>query len=84
MMNCLDINNKQFDHHYQKVPIVKQLKKYFGEIYLGGKKTITTDELFIIINIRTDCQTDTAEFEGFLNTILSEESLNNHRIYIKV
>ena len=31
---------------------MKELQKRFGEIYLGGKKTISTDNLFILGNIR--------------------------------
>ena len=52
--------------------IVKELQKCFGEIYLGGKKNITTDVLFIMENIRIDFHMDAAEFEGLLYTILSE------------
>ena len=50
---------------------VKELQKSFGNIYIGGKKNIATDILFIISNIRIDFQMDAAEFEGLLYTILS-------------
>ena len=51
--------------------IVKELQKCFGEIY-SGKKTIPTDVLFIMANIRIKFQMDAGEFEGLLYTILSE------------
>ena len=52
--------------------IVKELQKSFGEMYLGDKKTISSDELFIITNIKIDFQMDADEFEVLLYTILSE------------
>ena len=60
-----------FYHHYQNIMIVKELQKCFGEIY-SGKKTIPTDVLFIMANIRIKFQMDAGEFEGLLYTILSE------------
>ena len=54
-----------------------------GEIYLGGEKTIPTDMLFIIANIRIDFHMCVAEFEGLLYTIFSEEPLKNQRIHTK-
>ena len=36
MMNSLDKNNKDFSRNYQKIMIVKEIQKKFGEIYLGG------------------------------------------------
>ena len=56
--------------------IVKESQISFGEIYLG-KKTMTTYGLFIISNIRIDCQMDVAKFEGLFYTILSEEPFKN-------
>ena len=69
-MNCIDIKNKQFLCHNQKITIVKELQKMFGEMYLCGKKTISSDELFNITNIRIDFQMDSAEFEGLIYTIM--------------
>ena len=40
-------------------------------MYLGGKKKIVSDDLFIVQNTGLDCQTDAAEFEGLLYTKLS-------------
>ena len=36
MMNSLDKNIKYFYHHYQKITIMKELQKIFGEMYLEG------------------------------------------------
>ena len=83
MMSCLDKNNKHFAYRYQNIMIVKVLHKYFGEMYLRGKKIIRFDELFIITNIRIYCQMDVAEFEALLYTTLSEEPFKNQRINIK-
>ena len=52
----------------------------FGEIYIGEKKTISTDDFFILANIRINCQMDASEFEGLLYNMLSEETLVNHRL----
>ena len=60
--------------------IVRELQKSFGEIYLGGKKTRSTDLLFILENITTNCQMDASEFQGLLYTMLSEEPFANHRL----
>ena len=57
---------------------MKELQKCFGEIYL--EKKITTDSLFIILNIRINCHMAVAEFEGLLYTIFSEEPFNNQRM----
>ena len=40
-------------------------------MYLGGKKKIVSDDLFIFQNTGLDFQTDAAEFEGLLYTKLS-------------
>ena len=50
------------------------------EIYLGGKKTISTDMFFILANITTNCQMDASDFEGVLYTMLSEEPFSNHKL----
>ena len=60
IMIILDKTNRQCFHHFQNIMIMKELQKRFGEIYLGRKKTITTDVLFIIANIRIDFQMDAA------------------------
>ena len=46
--------------------IFRELQKQFGEIYLGEKKTISTDMFFIVANIKINCQMDTSEFEGMI------------------
>ena len=58
--------------------ILRELQKHFGEIYLGGLKTISTDMSLILENIKTNCQMDASEFEGVLYTMLSEETFANH------
>ena len=58
--------------------ISRELQKCFGEICLGGKKTISTDMIFILENITTNCQIDASEFEGMIYTMLSEEPFANH------
>ena len=57
----------------------RELQKRFGEIYLGGKKNISTDMFLIVENITTNCQMDAIEFEGMIYTMLSEEPFA-HRI----
>ena len=58
--------------------IFRELQKRFGEIYLGGKKNISTDMFFILANITTNCHMDSSEFEGMIYTILSEEPFAHH------
>ena len=58
--------------------IFRELQKTFGEIYLGGTKTISTDMFFILANITANCQMDASEFEGMIYTILSEEPFAHH------
>ena len=50
---------------------MRELQKYFGEIYLG-KKTISTDMFFILEKKKTNCQMDASAFEGLLYNMLSE------------
>ena len=83
MMIFFYINNQQFAPHYQNITIVKKLQNCFDEMYLGGKKTIYSNELFIITNIRIDCQMGADDFEGLLYTILSENHLKNQRVRLK-
>ena len=59
--------------------IVKELQNVLV-IYIQ-KKTITTDRLFIIANIRIYFQIDADEFQGLSYTILSEEPFKNQRIH---
>ena len=62
MLNGLGGGGKIFIHNYQKIMIMKDLQKCFGEIYLGGKKRISTDDFFILANIRINFQMDASEF----------------------
>ena len=59
---------------------MKELQEKIGEIYLGGKETISTDIFFILANIRINCHMDASEFEGLLYNMLSEEPFANHRL----
>ena len=49
--------------------IMKELQKFFGEIYLGEKNS--TDRFFILANIRIYFQMDAGELEGLLYNMLS-------------
>ena len=80
MLNGLKIERQHFVHDFQRIMILRELQNIFGEIYLGRKKTISTDMFFILANITTNCQMDASEFEGLLYTILSEEPFANHRL----
>ena len=64
--------SQHFVHNFQKIMIMKELQKCFGEIYSGGKKTISTDHFFILENLRIHFQMDASEFEGLLYSMLSE------------
>ena len=72
MLNGLKRESQHFVHNDQNIMILRELQKYFGEIYLGGKKTTSTDILFILENITTNCRMDASEFERMLYTMLSE------------
>ena len=78
MMNGLKRESQHFVHNFQKFMIFRELQKKFGEIYLGEKKTISTDMFFIVANITTTCQTDSSEFEGMIYNMLSEEPFIHH------
>ena len=47
-------------------------------MYSGGKKTIDSDDLFIVTNVRIDFHMDVAEFEGLLYNTLSKNIFINH------
>ena len=53
--------SQDFVHNFQKIMIMKELQNIFGEIYLEGKKTISTDMFFILENITTNCHMDASE-----------------------
>ena len=80
MLNGLKRESQHFVHNFQKIVILRELQIKFGEIYLGRKKTISTDTFFILKNITTNCQMDASEFEGMLYTMLFEEFFANHRL----
>ena len=71
-MICLDEKNQHFVHNDQNIMIMKELQKMFGEMYLGGRGSISTDVSFILENLRINCQMDAGEFEGLLYYMLSE------------
>ena len=79
MLNGLKRESQDFAHNFQKIMILRELQKEFGEIYLG-EKTISTDMFFVLENIMTNCQMDASEFEGLLYTMLCEEPFANHRL----
>ena len=61
---------------------MKELQKSFGEIYLGGGGSISTDVFFILENLRINCQMDAGEFEGLLYNMLTDEPFKNQRFYM--
>ena len=73
-MNGLKRESQHFGHNFQKIVVFRELQKRIGEIYLGGKKPISTDMFFIVANITTTCQMDASEFEGMIYNLLSEET----------
>ena len=80
MLNGPGGESQHFVHNLQKIMIMKELQKKIGEIFLRGKKTISTDMFFILENIRINCQMDANEFEGLLYNMLSEEPFENHKL----
>ena len=38
MLNCMKGESQYFVHNFQKIMIMRELQKVFGEIYLGEKK----------------------------------------------
>ena len=77
-MNGLKRESQHFVHNFQNIIIFRELQKKIGEIYLGRKKTISTDMFFIVVNITTNCQMDASEFEGMIYNMLSEEPFTYH------
>ena len=53
-------------------------------MYLGGNKTIISYDLFIVKNIRMDHQMDAEEYDGLFYKELSENTLKNKIINIKI
>ena len=75
-INCYTMLNgmkksQHFFHNFQKIIIMKELQKIFGEIYLGGK-CFSTDMFLILTNIRINCQMNASKFEELLYNMLSE------------
>ena len=83
MRNSLDKNDNQFASHYQKILILKESQKCFGEMYLCGKKTFLSNDLFIVSNIRIYCQMNAAGFEGLFYNTSSGNLFKNQIINIK-
>ena len=79
-MNGLERKGPHFIHMFQKIMIFRELQKTFGEIYLGGKKTISTYMFFMVANISTSCQMDAIEFEGMIFNMLSEEPFTHPKL----
>ena len=63
--------SQYFVHIFQKIVIMKELHICFGEKY-SGEKTVFTDDFFILVNLRINCQMDASEFEGLLYNMLFE------------
>ena len=57
-MSYFYFNGEQCVYHYQNILILKDIHKSFGAINFGGKKTIVTDNFFIVTNIRIYQQMD--------------------------
>ena len=55
----------------------RSYRKNWWDIF-RGKKIISTNDLFILANLRINCHTDAGEFEGLLFNIFSEEPFKNH------
>ena len=52
-------------------------------MYLWGNKTISSDDLVIVSNTRTDFQMYAAKFEGLLYNTFAENPFKNQIIIIK-
>ena len=77
MLNILKKEGQDFVHNFQKIMIMKEVQKTFGEMYLGGGEN-STDIFFIMANTTTNCQMDASEFKELLYNMLSEEPFLNH------
>ena len=82
IFNNLDLDDNNLAFNYQNAIILQDLKNIFGHMYIGGQKTLITDNFFIVTNIRVNDQMDASEFEVLLYKILSEKSFNGEIIHI--
>ena len=78
MLNGLKRESQDFAHNIQKIMILRELQKIWGDIFRRGE--ISTDMFFILANITTNFKMYASEFEGMLFTMLSEEPFANHRL----
>ena len=78
MLNDHVSGGQYFVHNFQYIIIFRELHNIFGEICLGGEKTISTDMFFILANITTNCQMGASEFEEMIYTMLSQEPFAYH------
>ena len=79
MLNGQEKKSQHFAHNLQNTMIMKELKKCFGDIYLEGEQTISTNHFFILENLRINYQMNASEFKGLLYNMLYEEPFPNHR-----
>ena len=80
MLTNLDNSLDDYNGHIQKIMILQVIQQFFCEMLIGGRKTVNSDNVFLITNIRTNVQEDSSEFEAPIQVIISSELFSNQDI----
>ena len=69
------MNNSENDYrgYVQKIMILVVIQQFFCEILVGGRKTVNSDMIFRVNNIKTNIQNDSSEFEGLLHEMVAKK-----------
>ena len=58
MVINLDNRLDDYNGHIQKIMILQFIQQMFGEMLIGGRKIVNSDNIFFITNIRKNVQED--------------------------
>ena len=70
LLTNIDNSLDDYNGKIQKILILQVIQHFFCEMLIGGRKTVNSDNVFLITNIRTNVQEDSSEFEALIQDMI--------------
>ena len=80
MLTNVDNSTDDYIGNLQKNYNAASYPTYFCEMLIGGRKTVNSDVLFSVTNIRTNVQNGSSEIEGTIHEMVSQKPFSNQEI----
>ena len=66
----LDDNEDEFGYKFQKIILLQEIQRIYGEMLIGVRRTVLTESSFEAMNIRKNAQNYPSWCDGLLHEVL--------------